>query len=88
MKEWIKGFEGKNAKFKREALLNYAMNRWGLNKSSSVDKVSELIRKCAPKSNKEWEEYYFNNAKQNKKDGVSINRQYLKELGKKLMKVT
>lgn len=31
-KEWIKGIEGRNLKFKRERLLNDAMNRWGLNK--------------------------------------------------------
>lgn len=34
--EWVSGREGKNLKFKRETLLNYAMNRWGLNKASSV----------------------------------------------------
>ena len=33
-KEWILGNEGENLKFKRETLLNYGMNRWGLNKGS------------------------------------------------------
>ena len=47
-KSYIAGTEGVNRKFKREALLNYAMNRWGLNKASSVDAVSDLIRDCAP----------------------------------------
>lgn len=29
-KEWIIGQDGRNLKFKKEALLNYGMNRWGL----------------------------------------------------------
>ncbi len=49
-KEWISGSDGKNLKFKRETLLNYGMNRWGLNKTHSVGPTSELIRKCAPAS--------------------------------------
>ncbi len=28
-KGWINGTDGRNLKFKRETLLNYAMNRWG-----------------------------------------------------------
>jgi len=65
-KEWIAGSEGRNLKFKHETLLNYAMNRWGLNKAHSVGKTSELIRACAPSEKKEWEEFYFSNAKQKK----------------------
>lgn len=48
-KPWIAGIDGKNIKFKHETLLNYAMNRWALNKAHSVGKTSELIRNCAPK---------------------------------------
>jgi hypothetical protein len=48
VKEWIIGREGKNLKFKREALLNYGMNRWGLNKAHSVGTTSELIRISSP----------------------------------------
>jgi len=66
-KEWIKDKEGRNLKFKRETLLNYGMNHWGLNKAYSVDGTSELIRKCSPKSFVEWDDYYFKNAKQKKK---------------------
>jgi len=40
-KDWITGEDGTNLRFKREALLNYGMNRWGLNKASSVDPTSE-----------------------------------------------
>jgi len=83
-KEWIKGCEGKNLKFKRETLLNYGMNRWGLNKANSVGPTSELIRTCTPKSFEEWEEYYFNNAVQKKRNGIRVTREYITELGRKL----
>lgn len=83
-KEWIKGCDGKNLKFKQETLLNYGMNRWGLNKANSVGPTSELIRTCAPKSFEEWEEYYFNNAVQKKRDGIRVTRGYITELGRKL----
>lgn len=83
-KEWIKGIEGKNLKFKRESLLNYAAGRWKLNQGASVDSVMALIRKCAPESFEEWEEYYFNNAKQKKKNGKKIDKEYIIGLGKRL----
>ena len=83
-KEWIKGTDGKNLKFKRETLLNYVANRWTLNKAHSVDGVVALIRHCAPKTFEEWEKYYFEKAKQKKKDGKKIDRQYIINLGKKL----
>ena len=71
-KEWIIGSDGRNLKFKRETLLNYAMNRWGLNKASSVGPTSELIRKCAPNTFDEWESFYFDNATQKKQNGERI----------------
>lgn len=83
-KEWIKGHEGRNLKFYRETLLNYGMNRWGLNKANSVGPTSELIRTCSPKSFKEWEEFYFNNAVQKKRNGIKVTREYINELGCKL----
>ena len=83
-KEWVSGREGRNLKFKREALLNYGMNRWGLNKASSVGPTSELIRKCAPSSFEEWKEFYFSNATQKKRNGVKITRKYIRDLGQKL----
>ena len=83
-KEWIAGQEGKNLKFKRETLLNYVMNRWGLNKAYSVGPTSELIRNCAPKTFEEWESYYFSNATQKKKNGLKISREYITGLGQKL----
>lgn len=83
-KEWITANEGKNLKFKRETLLNYGMNRWGLNKAHSVGTTSELIRSCAPTSFEDWEKFYFGNATQKKKNGIKITREYIKELGQKL----
>lgn len=83
-KEWIKDKEGRNLKFKRETLLNYGMNHWKLNQAYSVDGTSELIRKCSPKSFVEWDDYYFKNAKQKKKNGIKITREYISELGRKL----
>jgi hypothetical protein len=82
--DWINGTDGRNLKFKRETLLNYAMNRWGLNKASNVGSTSELIRHCAPKEYEEWEEYYFSNAMQKKKDGLKINREFIVGLGQTL----
>lgn len=83
-KEWINGSEGKNLKFKRETLLNYGMNRWGLNKTHSVGPTSELIRKCAPSTFEEWEKFYFENAIQKKQGGIKITREYIKGLGQTL----
>jgi len=83
-KEWIIGREGRNLKFKREALLNYGMNRWGVNKTHSVGPTSELVRKCSPKSFDEWEAYYFDNAVQKKRNGLRITRGYITDLGRKL----
>lgn len=83
-KEWISGTEGRNLKFKRETLLNYGLNRWGLNKAYSVGPTSELIRACAPSTFEKWENYYFSNAKQKKKNGIQITREYIIDLGKTL----
>jgi hypothetical protein len=83
-KEWIKGEDGKNLKFKRETLLNYGMNRWGLNKTHSVGPTSKLVRTCAPKSFEEWEEYYFTNAVQKKRNGLKVTREYIIDLGRRL----
>ncbi|HUS73550.1 MAG TPA: MjaI family restriction endonuclease [Sedimentisphaerales bacterium] len=83
-KEWISGREGRNLKFKREALLNYALNRWALNKAHSVGPTSELIRKCAPKRFEQWDTFYFNNATQRKRNGVKVTREYITDLGRRL----
>lgn len=64
----------------KEWILNQANMRWGLTKKRSVGPVAELIRKCAPKTLKEWEKFYLEKA---------YSKQYLEELGKTLfIKVT
>jgi hypothetical protein len=80
--DWIRDIIDGNKKYKRETILNYVVNRWGLNKSSSVSKIAELIRECSPKTIDDWRNYYFNNAKQNKKNGIKISEKYIENLGK------
>ena len=64
----------------KEWILNQANMRWGLTKKNRVGPVSELIRKCAPKSVKEWEEYYFKKA---------YPKEHLENLGRRLyIKIT
>ncbi len=43
----------------KEWVLNIAFNRWQLNRPRYVGRLAEAIRACAPKSLKEWEQYYF-----------------------------
>jgi hypothetical protein len=45
----------------KEWILNQANIRWGLTRKNKVGPVAELIRKCAPKTVEEWENYYFTN---------------------------
>lgn len=64
----------------KEWILNQANMRWGLTKKSKVGPVSELIRKCSPKSLEEWEEYYYKNV---------YSKRHLEELGRRLyIKIT
>ena len=84
-KPWRK-IEKKKIKFRREFLLNYTVNNWSFNQSKNIGKTSELIRKCSPKSLKEWKTFYFKNAKQNLKNkkGKRINRSRLNQIGKRI----
>ncbi len=59
----------------KEWILNQANMRWGLTKKSKVGPVSELIRKCSPKSSREWEDYYYQKV---------YSKEHLKQLGQKL----
>lgn len=83
-KEWISEVEGKNKKFRRETLLNYGVNRWGLNKAKNIGATSELIRICAPKEYDEWKNFYFENAFQKKKNGIKITPDFILQLGQQL----
>lgn len=64
----------------KEWILNSAINRFQLNFKRNVGAVSEEIRKCAPKTIKDWESYYFKNVKP---------KAHIIDLGKKLyVKIT
>ena len=64
----------------KEWILNSAMNRFQLNFKRNVGAVSEEIRKCTPKSIKDWEKYYFSNVRP---------KEHIEELGRKLyVKIT
>jgi hypothetical protein len=64
----------------KEWILNQANMRWGLTKKRKVGPVAELIRKCAPKTLKEWEKFYLQKA---------YSKKHLEQLGKILfIKVT
>jgi hypothetical protein len=58
-----------------EWILNQANMRWGLTRKNKVGPVSELIRRCSPKSLIEWKDYYYNNV---------YSKNHLDELGKRL----
>ena len=47
----------------KEWILNSATNRFQLNFKKNVGATSEAIRKCAPKSLDEWQDYYFENVR-------------------------
>ncbi len=59
----------------KEWVLNSAMSRFQLNFKRNVGAVSEEIRKCSPKTEEEWAEYYFSHVREQK---------HLVELGEKL----
>ena len=64
----------------KEQILNSATNRFQLNFKRNVGAVSEEIRKCAPKTIRDWESYYFKNVKP---------KDHIVDLGKKLyVKIT
>ncbi|MBI4824911.1 MAG: MjaI family restriction endonuclease [Nitrospirae bacterium] len=46
--------------------------------------ISELICKRICNSFEEWESFYFNTARQKKKDGAKITREYIRDLGQRL----
>lgn len=64
----------------KEWILNSATSRFQLNFKRNVGAVSEAIRKCAPNSLEEWQNYYFSNIRA---------EEHITELGKKLyVKIT
>ena len=64
----------------KEWIINQSNMRWQFNRPRNVGKVSEEIRKCSPKSLKDWEEYYYKNV---------YSKEQLEGLGRKLyVKIT
>jgi hypothetical protein len=47
---------------KKEKVLNYACQTYQLSRPNKVGAVMALIRQCQPKTIKEWEAWYFENA--------------------------
>ncbi len=70
----------------REHLLNYALNRWGLNKKNKVGPVAAWIRECSPSSREEWKECYLKKlAEFLKSQGIDdAPESYLNSLGERL----
>jgi hypothetical protein len=64
----------------KEWVLNSATNRWQLNFKRNVGAVSEEIRKCAPSTLQDWQEYYYRSVR---------TRDQIDELGRTLyVKIT
>lgn len=62
----------------KEFVLNYATNRWGLNKKRIVGPTSDSIRICSPNSLQEWADYYYANVK---------SYEYIDMVGRRLYEV-
>lgn len=69
---------------KKEKVLNYATQTYQLSRPNKVGPVMALIRECQPKTIKEWEKWYFENAISKSKDEFKITNDTLIELGERL----
>jgi hypothetical protein len=69
---------------KKEKILNYACQTYQLSRPNKVGAVMALIRECQPQDIKEWEKWYFENAKTEGKIQHDINKKHLEELGERL----
>lgn len=69
---------------KKEKVLNYACQTYQLSRPNKVGTVMALIRECQPKSFKEWEKWYFQNANTDGKIPSKITKESLEELGERL----
>jgi hypothetical protein len=69
---------------KKEKVLNYATQTYQLSRPNKVGTVMALIRECQPKSFKEWEKWYFENASTDGKLPTKITKESLEELGERL----
>jgi len=69
---------------KKEKVLNYTNQTYQLSRPNKVGAVMSLIRKCQPKSIKEWEQWYLANAYTAGKKPIKVTKDVLKELGERL----
>ena len=73
----------------KEWVLNFAFNRWQLNRPRYVGRVAEAIRACAPKSFEDWEQYYYSQVPEKHVPAGwqmlgSTMREHLEEVGRRL----
>jgi hypothetical protein len=70
----------------KEWVLNIALNRWQFNRPHYVGKLSEAIRKRAPKTLEEWEQHYLNqtNLPGIKQKFGETMEEHLQEVGRQL----
>lgn len=47
----------------KDWVLNYTVNRWGLNKKRRLGPTSDSIRTCQPETKEIWAEYYYTNVR-------------------------
>ena len=47
----------------KEWVLNYTVNRWGLNKKRRLGPTSDSIRICQPESKEDWINCYYTNVR-------------------------
>ncbi|MGB8657114.1 MAG: MjaI family restriction endonuclease [Candidatus Zixiibacteriota bacterium] len=69
---------------KKEKVLNYTCQTYQLSRPNKVGAVMTLIRECQPKTIKEWEQWYFENAYTAASTPTKITRDSIKELGERL----
>jgi hypothetical protein len=69
---------------KKEKVLNYACQTYQLSRPNKVGAVMTLIRECQPKTIREWEQWYFENAYTAAKTPTKITPECLRELGERL----
>ena len=68
----------------KEHVLNFTAQRFQLTRPGAVGPTMELINECNPTSLKQWEDFYWREAKTRKKDSTKITPEYIEGLGKKL----
>lgn len=47
----------------KDRVLNYTVNRWGLNRKTRLGPTSDSIRRCQPETREAWEDYYYANVR-------------------------